>query len=182
MRNVKKLLVPIDSSPESEKALKYASSLATDINAELIALYVVQDILEEAIIAYTFPPEGYGYFDARPSPRPIDALLRERSCDLWRFIERTVGDQDPAKIKKLVRLGRVREEMAAVARQEQIDLIVVEWRKQFLFSSRTRRRLLKAIGELPYPVLLPPPLGEEPSQRGKGVVGFHPIFPRASTA
>jgi nucleotide-binding universal stress UspA family protein len=47
MRNVKKLLVPVDFSPQSEKALKYASSLAAEINAEMVALYVVEDMLEE---------------------------------------------------------------------------------------------------------------------------------------
>ena len=40
MNSVNKLLIPIDFSPESEKALRYASSLAKQINAELIALHV----------------------------------------------------------------------------------------------------------------------------------------------
>jgi nucleotide-binding universal stress UspA family protein len=44
MGNVKKLLVPIDFSPESGKALKYASSLAKQINAEIIALHVLDDL------------------------------------------------------------------------------------------------------------------------------------------
>ncbi|HEV2666477.1 MAG TPA: universal stress protein, partial [Blastocatellia bacterium] len=63
MQNVKKLLVPIDFSPESEKALKYASSLAKQIDAEVIALYVVEDILEEGLLAYVFPPDGWPYMD-----------------------------------------------------------------------------------------------------------------------
>ena len=92
MRNVKKLLVPIDFSPESEKALKYASSLATEINAELVALYVVEDILEEGFLAYTFPPEGYSYLDAQTSARPLDALLHGRS------ISRTLS-REPFAVK-----------------------------------------------------------------------------------
>jgi nucleotide-binding universal stress UspA family protein len=181
MRNVKKLLVPIDFSPESEKALKYASSLATEFNAELVALYVVEDILEEGILAYTFPPEGYSYWDAQPSARPLDALLRERLLDLRHFIERTVRAKGSDKIKKMVRLGKVHEEIAAVAREEKIDLIVVELRKRFLFSSRGRRRLLKAIDKLPYPVLLPPPMGEETPRRGKRIFTFQPVLPSEST-
>ena len=182
MRNVKKLLVPIDFSPESENALKYASSLATEINADLVALYIVEDILEEGILAYTCPHEGYSYLDAQPSARPLDALLRERSLDLWHFIESTVRAKGSDKIKKLVRLGKVHEEIAAVAREERIDLIVLQLRKRFLFSSRGRRRLLQAIDKLPYPVLLPPPVGEDAPSRGKGVFAFHPILASESTA
>lgn len=180
MRNVKKLLVPIDFSPESEKALKYASSLAKEINAELVALYVVEDLLEEGILAYTFPPEGYSFWDAQASDRPLDALLRERSLDLWHFIERTVRDKSSAKIKKMVRLGKVHKEIAAVAREENIDLVVVELRKRFLFSSLARRRLLKMIDKLPYPVLLPPPIGEDAPRRGKPVFAFPSILPNGS--
>jgi nucleotide-binding universal stress UspA family protein len=182
MRNVKKLLIPVDFSPQSEKALKYASSLAAEINAEMVALYVVEDILEEGILAYTFPPEGYSLLDARPPVRPLDALLRERSLDLWNFVERTVRYKTSLKIKKVVRLGKVQEEIAAVALEEKIDLIVVDLRKRFLFSSLGRRRLLKAIDKLPYPVLLPPPIGEGTPGRGKRIFAFHPILPSESTA
>lgn len=182
MQNVKNFLVPIDFSPESEKALKYASSLAQEINAELVALYVVEDILEEGILAYVFPPEGYSYLDAQASARPLDALLRERSHDLRHFIERTVRDKGSANIKTIVRLGKVHEVIAAVAREENIDLVVVELRKRFLFSSLARRRLLKMIDKLPYPVLLPPPIGEDAPRRGKRVFAFHPVVPNESTA
>jgi nucleotide-binding universal stress UspA family protein len=175
MHSVKKLLVPIDFSPESERALKYASSLAKQINAELIALYVVDDILEEGILAYIFPPEGWPYFDVQPSVRPLDVLLRERALDLWRFVERTVPENGSAKIKRIVRLGKLREEIASVARQESIDLIVLELRKRFLFPSLATRKLLKMIDKLPYPVLLPPPIREEAPNRGKRSSVFHRI-------
>jgi nucleotide-binding universal stress UspA family protein len=173
MQNVKKLLVPIDFSGESEKALKYASSLAKQIDAELIALYVIEDILEEGILAYIFPPEGWPYMDVQPSVRPLDVLLRERTLDLSRFIERTVHDNGPTKVKRLVRLGKVREEIAAVAREENIDLVVLELRKRFLFPSRRTRKLLKMIDKLPYPVLLPPPISEDTPGRGKPIFAFH---------
>jgi nucleotide-binding universal stress UspA family protein len=173
MQNVKKLLVPVDFSAESEKALQYASSLAKQINAELIALYVVEDILNEGILAYIFPPDGWPYMDVQPSVRPLDVLLRERALDLWRFIERTVHDNGSTKIKRMVRLGKVREEIAAVAREENIDLVVLEFRKRFLFPSRRTRKLFKMIDKLPYPVLLPPPIAEDTPGRGKPIFAFH---------
>jgi nucleotide-binding universal stress UspA family protein len=175
MQNVKKLLVPIDFSPESEKALKYASALAKQIHAEVIALYVVEDILEEGLLAYVFPPDGWPYMDRQPSVRPLDVLLRERALDLWRFIERTVRDNGPTKVKRMVRLGKVREEIAAVAREENIDLVVLELRKRFLFPSLATRKLLKIIDKLPCPVLLAPPADESTPKRGKRLSVFHRI-------
>lgn len=180
MRNVKKLLVPIDFSPESEKALRYASSLASQIDAELVALYVVEDILEEGILAYTFPPEGCGYLDAQPSARPLDALLSERALDLWRFKERALGNKGSAKIKTIVRLGKVRDEIAAVAREENVDLIVVELRKRFLFSNPAGRRLLRTVHKLPYPVLLPPQLVEDRPRQGRKIFALFPVLSNQS--
>jgi nucleotide-binding universal stress UspA family protein len=175
MQNVKKLLVPVDFSTESEKALKYASSLAEQINAELIALYVVEDILNEGILAYIFPPEGWPILDVQPSVRPLDVLLRERALDLWRFIEQTIHDRSSGKIKRMVRLGKIREEIAAVAREENIDLIVFELRKRVLFPSLATRKLLKIINKLPCPVLLAPSIEKETPRRGKRLRAFHRI-------
>jgi nucleotide-binding universal stress UspA family protein len=173
MQNVKKLLVPIDFSPESEKALKYASALAKQIQGEVIALYVVEDILEEGLLAYIFPPDGWPLLDMQPSARPLDVLLRERALDLCRFIERTAHGNGPTKVKRMVRLGKVREEIAAVAREENVDLVVLELRKRFLFPSRRTRKLLKMIDKLPYPVLLPPPIADDTPSRGKPIFAFH---------
>lgn len=181
MRNIKKLLVPIDFSPESEKSLRYASSLASEFDAELVALYVVEDILEEGILAYTFPPEGYGYWDAKPSPRPLDALLNERALDLFRFKERIIGNK-AVRIKTIVRLGKIHTEIATAAREENIDLIVVELRRRFLFSSPGRRRLLRTIDKLPYPVLLPPPMVEEAPRRGRRIFAYSPVLSTGSAA
>jgi nucleotide-binding universal stress UspA family protein len=175
MQNVKKLLVPIDFSPESEKALKYASALAKQIHAEVITVYVVEDILEEGLLAYVFPPDGWPYMDVPPSVRPLDVLLRERALDLWRFIEQTIHDRSSANIKRMVRLGKVREEIAAVVREENIDLVVMELRKRFLFPSLATRKLLKIIDKLPCPVLLAPPADESTPKRGKRLSVFHRI-------
>jgi nucleotide-binding universal stress UspA family protein len=175
MQNVKKLLVPIDFSPESEKALKYASALAKQIHAEVIALYVIEDILKEGLLAYIFPPDGWPYMDMQPSVRPLDVLLRERALDLWRFIEQTIHDRSSTNIKRMVRLGKVREEIAAVAREEHIDLVVLELRKRFLFPSLATRKLLKIIDKLSCPVLLAPPADGDTPKRGKRLGVFHRI-------
>jgi nucleotide-binding universal stress UspA family protein len=176
MANVKKFLVPIDFSPESEKALRYASSLSRQINAELIALHVVDDTTDvEGFLPFIMPPEGWPFFGLEPLPRPLDTLLRERALDLWNFIDHAVRDNVSLKLKRVVRLGTLRKEIAAVAREENIDIIVLDLRHGFLFPSLARRRLLKMIDKLPYPVLLPPPAVEDVPKRGKRVFSFHPV-------
>jgi len=182
MNNVNKLLVPIDFSPESEKALRYASSLAKQINAELIALHVIENpTAEQSVLSLIYPPEGWPFFDENPAVRPLDTLLRERALDLWNFIDRIIPDKSSAKIKRFVRLGALRDEIVAVAREEGIDLIVLELRKRLIFPSLAKRKLLKMIDTLPYPVLLAPPVTDETPKRGKRLFAFYPV-PKESPA
>lgn len=176
MPSVKKLLVPIDFSLESEKALRYASSLAEQIDGELIALHVIDELSEyDGLLPFIMPPEGWPFFGAEAPSRPIDALLRERSLNLWNFINRIVPDTAGVKLRKIVRLGVLRKEIIAVAREENIDLIVVELRNRLLFSNLANRKLLRMIDKLPFPVLLAPPMTERKPQSGRRVLAFHPL-------
>jgi len=182
MDKVNKLLIPIDFSAESEKALRYASSVAKQINAELIALHVIENpTAEQSVLSLIYPPEGWPFFDENPAVRPLDTLLRERALDLWNFIDRIIPDKSSAKIKRFVRLGALRDEIVAVAREEGIDLIVLELRKRLIFSGLAKRKLLKMIDTLPYPVLLAPPVADETPKRGKRLFAFYPV-PKESPA
>jgi len=168
MNRVKKLLVPIDFSPESAKALRYAFSLAGEIDAEIIALNVVEDTIEdEGLLPFIFPPESWPFFDMQGSAHPLDVLLRERALDLWHFIDQTIHDENGVRIRRMVRLGKLGKEIAAAAREENIDLVVVEMRKRFVFPGLATRKLFRMIEKLPYPVLLTPPLDGDKPSRGK---------------
>ena len=176
MPNLKKLLVPIDFSLESEKALRYASSLAEQIKGELIALHVIDELNEhDGLLPLIMPPEGWPFFGAEPPARPIDILLRERTLDLWNFINRIVPDPATIKLRKIVRLGTLRKEIIAVAREEAIDLIVLELHNRFLFSNLANRKLLKMIDKLPFPVLLAPPVSDQKPKSGRRVFAFFPF-------
>ena len=182
MNNVNKLLVPIDFSLESERALRYASSLARQIQAELITVHVIENpTAEESVLSLVYPPEAWPFIDEHPAVRPLDTLLRERALDLWNFTDRTIGDKNSGKIKRLVRLGKLRDEIVSVAREENIDLIVLELRKRLIFPNLAKRRLLKMIDMLPYPVLLAPPMIDETPKRGKRLFAFYPV-PKESPA
>lgn len=176
MQNVKKLLVPIDFSLESENALKYASTLASEIDARLIALHIVEDPVDgEGFLPFILPPEGWPYIESQPGVRPLDILLRERALDLWHFVDQTIQGKSPTKIKRIVRLGKFRKEIAAVAREENVDLIVLELSKRILFPTLATRKLFKIVSKLPYPVLLAPPVAKDIDKRGKRLWAFHPV-------
>ena len=175
MNNVNKLLVPIDFSTESENALRYASSLAKQIRAELIALHVIEDsTAEQSALSLIYPPEAWPFVDDRPATRPLDTLLRERALDLWNFIDRTIGNKGLPIVKRMVRLGSLRNELIAAAREEKVDLIVLELRRRLIFPYLAKRKLLKMIGKLPYPVLIAPPMHDETPKRGKRIFAFYP--------
>lgn len=176
MRKPRKLLVPIDFSSESAEALRYAASLAREIEAEIIALHVLTDTIEdEGLLPYIFPPDDWPFSEVQGRPRSLDEILRERALDLWRFVDSAVPHQDQSTvaIRRVVRLGKVRSEIAAVAREENIDFVVLELRKRLLFPGLAASKLLKTIAKLPYPVLLAPSAGRETKSRGKRVVAFH---------
>ena len=182
MRNVKRLLVPIDFSPESARALNYAASLARQIDAEVIALHVIEDALEEdGLLPFMLPPDSWPFLDIQAMTRPLDVLLRDRALDLWNFIERSVPNSSQLKLKRLVRLGALAKEIISAARAENVDLIVLELRDRFLFPKLKTRKLLKMINKLPYPVLLAPTAVEESRSTGRPVLAFRG-FPRESPA
>jgi nucleotide-binding universal stress UspA family protein len=177
MRSIKKLLVPVDFSRESKRAVQYAAALARQISAEVVALHVIEDLSEnDGLLSFTFPAEAWPFFDAQQRRRPVDRLLRERALDLWNFLDGAIQEPASPMVKRLVRVGSLREEIIVAARQENIDMIVLELRNRFLFRNRARRRLLKIIDRLPYPVLLAPPDSEETPARGEPRRLFHPRF------
>jgi nucleotide-binding universal stress UspA family protein len=176
MRRLKKLLVPIDFSTESAEALHYAVTLAQEIEAEIIALHVLTDTIEdEGLLPHIFPPDDWPFSEVQGRPRSLDEILRERALDLWRFVDSALPPQDQGTvaIRRVVRLGKVRSEIAAVAREENIDFVVLELRKRLLFPGFAASKLFKTIAKLPYPVLLAPAASCETKSRGKRVLAFH---------
>lgn len=174
MRKAKKLLVPIDFSSESAAALRYAVTLAREIEAEIIALHVLTDTVEdEGLLPYIFPPENWPFAEVQGRPRSLDEILRERALDLWRFVDSAQPHPSTVTIRRRVRLGKVNSEIAAVAREENIDFVVLELRKRLLFPALAANKVLKTVAKLPYPVLLAPSAGRETKSRGKGVLAFH---------
>ena len=91
MPKVKKILVPIDFSEESSRALRYAVSLATETKSEVIVLHVVEKRRQHnSLVSSLAVLEGCPYAANDAPTIPVDLLLRERALDLWNFIQMSV--------------------------------------------------------------------------------------------
>jgi len=159
MRKVEKILVPIDFTGESARALKRAMALATENGAELIALHVVDArSLRNCFLSSLAAPEDPPCMSEEAPTISLDLLLRERALDLWNFVNRNLQGTHRAKVTRRVKLGSSVKEIAAITQEENIDLIVLELRKWRLFPDLATLKLLKMVKSLPCPVLLDPPI------------------------
>lgn len=108
-----KILVPVDFSDFSAKAVDYALAFADQFNSQLILLHVV----EPAVY-----PE---------SSMLVATALDELNCDLVQVAQQKlselrrnkVGERVPSEL--LVRMGRAFSEIAAAATDLDVDLIIL---------------------------------------------------------
>lgn len=108
---LERILVPVDFSDCSRQALRYAIPFAREFDAEIVLLYVAQ-------INY-------------PSPEVIDLNLPALEAELRAGGERQLaalvaGHIDPGlRTRTLVRTGQPFREIIDVAREQDIDLIIL---------------------------------------------------------
>ena len=147
MRKVNRILVPIDFSEESVRALKYAVSLAEETRSELVALHVIEKTDDsDTFMSSVAMLEGSPFPVSEFPAVPVDVLLQERSLDLWNFIGRTVKASNPVKITKKIRMGSLLKEMTATIQTEHVDLVVIELRKRMSFPNLRALKLVKTSG------------------------------------
>jgi len=169
MNTVRKILVPIDFSEDSANGLNYAVSLAHKTQAEVIALHVTQKEEADSFVNFLAVMEGAPMLNP-PAAIPVDRLLREKALDLYNFIEKVIRNPGPLKIRRKVALGNKAEKILGVAKEENVDLMVLAVRKQSFFPYLLARgKLLKMISRMPCPVLLKPS-PDEPWPRS-GLIG-----------
>ncbi|HUK41277.1 MAG TPA: universal stress protein [Candidatus Acidoferrales bacterium] len=154
MNRVQKILVPVNFSDDSANELKYAASLAEETQAELVVLHVTQKEEARSFLNFLAAMEGWPMPDP-PLAIPVDRLLREKALDLYHFIEKVIRNPGHLKIKRKVTLGHEEEKILGVAREENIDLVVLG-----NSNLMARAKFLKIISRLPCPVLLKPAFGK----------------------
>jgi nucleotide-binding universal stress UspA family protein len=149
MQKIKSILVPMDFSAESEKALAYAVPFAALFGAKLTLLHVVE-------------PVGVPDFaKSFPLAMENDKLMAE--CK--RHLERVVKDielESNLLEKVLVRYGRAFDEIAGAARMLKADLIIISTHgytglRHVLLGSTTER----VVRHAPCPVLVVRPRERE---------------------
>ena len=156
MNKVRKILVPVNFSDDSANGLKYAASLAEETQAELLVLHVTRKEEARDFLDFLAVMEGWPLPDT-PAAIPVDRLVREKALDLYRFIENVIRNPGRLKIRRKVALGVEEEKIPGVAREENVDLVVLGMEnKSFLSNLISRARFLKITSRLPCPVVLNP--------------------------
>ena len=137
------ILVPIDFSESSKRALTYAASFAKTFNAELLLVYVVEQ---------TVYPADFGFGQAAlPS---LEKELRERGT---RELEKLIHSPllHNCSTRSIVRTGNPYVEIISTAQEEHVDLIIIATHghtgvEHLLFGSTAEKVVRKA----PCPVLI----------------------------
>jgi nucleotide-binding universal stress UspA family protein len=138
-----RMLVPVDGSPSSEKAARYALKLAFCEQCEVVAVHVVD---EETAADY-----------AQYSDRPLAAIIEQMQRTAESYIEDVGrwGKQEGVKVRGEVRVGMPHRVILALAAELGADLIVMgtvgrKGPRRVLVGSVTER----VIEQSPVPVLV----------------------------
>ena len=108
------ILVPVDFSDSSARALRHAAKRAAESGGSLIIVYVV--------------PADYGWLGiGRDELRDLDRSLQRQAADRLRaFADENVGHNLPAELE--VRVGQPAEQILAAARESKCDSIMLSTR------------------------------------------------------
>lgn len=116
MNPIKKMMVYIDGTEQSITAAQYAICLARAINAELVALYIINTkALEDLLKASIFLKEEQVEYqrdlteDAQRYLNHVSELARSKNVD----------------VKTRSCSGNVHQEMVAAVKEEAVDLLVI---------------------------------------------------------
>jgi len=134
---IRLILVPIDFSVHSKKALKYAVPLAAQSGASIRLIYVVEPTVYPADL-------GFGQVVL---PGVEDELRQKGAEELAELIDNEIGGRVPASAT--VRTGTPSKEILAEAEETGVDLIVVATHghsgvEHVLFGSTAERIVRKA--------------------------------------
>jgi len=173
MHKVRKILVPIDFSGESGRALRDAVAIGRETGAQVVALNVIDENAERNILLSDIAPvDGLPFLLDNDTRVPVDVMLRERTLDLWNFVAQHAGRMHQARISKVVRMGKLTREIATFMQDEEVDLLVLEQRQRRLFPDLTTLKLVTLAGRLSCPVLLDPPQHRDRSEPKRGLLIF----------
>jgi len=126
MKYLRKILVPTDLTENSRRALAYGCTLAEDEKSSLIIVHVANDLA-----GWELYSEDIVFLGRNQKTWPADRILNEASLDLTRFLEPSMQSlkKVPIATKRVV-LGSVPQQIASVAEEENVDLIIMSPHRQ----------------------------------------------------
>ena len=107
---IQRILVPVDFSDHSQKALRYALGFAAQFGAEITLVHIVEQMVYPG--DWMYPPLAATDFAAEKREQVIQKLR-----DLTRGTDIKAGH--------VVRLGRAWQEVAEIAKEKKSDLIIL---------------------------------------------------------
>ncbi|MEO8043351.1 MAG: universal stress protein [Spartobacteria bacterium] len=129
--HLSRILIPVDFSPPSQKALKYGLRLARLFNAELILLHVSEKM---AVAGPRDIPPRLDYSDDH-------AIVAQKNLQALIASSKAAGSP---KIQSTIRTGLAAHEIVEAAKELDVDLIVIAthgrtgW-KRFCIGSTTEQ-------------------------------------------
>jgi nucleotide-binding universal stress UspA family protein len=128
--DVEKILVPLDYSENSQRALQWGASLAEKYGGKLLLLHVIPKAAEEVFPecgSFGSPASSFSEVktpDTQSFRQPlIIDLVDTADTELHDFAEKNLKDIAPVQV--MVAVGTPAEEILRVARDEKVDLIVM---------------------------------------------------------
>ena len=108
--HIGKILVPIDFSEHSQKALRYALAFAAQFDAEVTLVHIVEQMVYPG--DWMYPPLAVTDFATEKREQVLDRL-------------RTLDAGSGIKTHHMVRIGRAWQEVTEIAREQKSDLIIL---------------------------------------------------------
>jgi nucleotide-binding universal stress UspA family protein len=155
----KKILVPLDFSEPSKKALDYGLAFANRLKAKLIVAHIIPEV---SMLEYAFPIEN------------VAIEIKQRDSSLQE-IQALIPDQRAklVDLQTIVKVGRVEDGLLGVANDESVDLIIMgsHGRRRFSrwFLGSTTEHILRKV---PVPILTVSHIDETRYPFGGGVTSF----------
>jgi len=108
--HISKILVPVDFSEHSQKALRYALAFASQFDAGVTLVHIVEQMVYPG--DWMYPPLAVSDFATEKREQMIERL-------------RALDAGSGVKTHHMVRLGRAWQEVIEIAREQQSDLIIL---------------------------------------------------------
>jgi len=173
MQKVRKILVPIDFSQESGRALRAATELGRETGAQIVALHVIDEKAERGfLLSGIAPVDGLPFLLDSDATVPVDVMLRERTLDLWNFVSEYAGRMQQERVRKVVKMGKLSREIATLMGHEQVDLLVLKQPQRRIFPDLATLKLVTLAGRYSCPVLLDPPAPRDRSEPKNGLLAI----------